>query len=89
MVTTGQPVASGLHTAFGTDLAAMAAGAGIKNVRTVVRQADIPEAASLLRQNRSVSFVLLKVKPTDPPKIRRSNDAALTKYRFRQELLGI
>jgi thiamine pyrophosphate-dependent acetolactate synthase large subunit-like protein len=76
------------HTALGTDLAAMAAGAGIKNIRTVVRQADIPEAASLLRQGAGVSFVLLKVKPGDPPKIRRSHDAAYTKFRFRQELLG-
>jgi hypothetical protein len=35
-----------------------------------------------------VSFVLLKVKPTDPPKIRRPLDATWTKYRFRQALLG-
>jgi hypothetical protein len=34
------------------------------------------------------SFVLLKVKPTDPPKIRRPLDATWTKYRFRQALLG-
>ena len=77
------------HTALGVDLSAMAAGAGIKKVRTVVKQADILKAASLLRQKRGVSFVLLKVKPTDPPKIRRSHDAAWTKHRFRQELLGI
>jgi thiamine pyrophosphate-dependent acetolactate synthase large subunit-like protein len=77
------------HTALGVDLAAMATGAGIKKVQTVVKQSDIPEAASLLRQKRSVAFVLLKVKLTDPPKIRRSNDAAWTKHRFRQELLGI
>jgi hypothetical protein len=34
------------------------------------------------------SFVLLKVKPTDPPKVRRSMDAAWTKHRFRDALLG-
>ena len=77
------------HTALGVDLAAMAAGAGIKKVRTVVKPADIPEAASLLRQKGGAAFVLLKVKPTDPPKIRRSHDAAWTKHRFRQELLGL
>ena len=76
------------HTALGVDLAAMAAGAGIKKVRTVIKQADIAEAAALLRQKRGPAFVLLQVKPTDPPKIRRSHDAARTKHRFRQELLG-
>jgi hypothetical protein len=34
------------------------------------------------------SFVLLKVKPTDPPKIRRSLDATWAKNRFREALLG-
>ena len=29
-----------------------------------------------------------KVKPTDPPKVRRSMDAAWTKHRFREALLG-
>ena len=77
------------HTALGTDLAAMAAGAGIKKVRTVVRQADIPEAAALLHEGGGVSFVLLKVKPGEPHRVRRSNDAVYTKHRFRQELLGI
>ena len=76
------------HTALGTDLAAMAAGAGIKNVRKVMRPADIPAAAALLREGNGVSFVLLKAKPGAPPKISRSHDAAYTKFRFRQELLG-
>jgi hypothetical protein len=34
------------------------------------------------------SFVVLKVKPTDPPKVRRSMDAAWSKHRFREALLG-
>jgi len=76
------------HTALGTDLAAMAAGAGIRKVRTVLQPADIPEAAALLRESGGACFVLLKVKPGDPPRIRRSNDAGFTKFRFRQELLG-
>jgi len=76
------------HTALGTDLAAMASGAGIRKVRTVMRQADIPAAAAFLREEDGVTFVLLKVKPGDPPKIRRSTDACQTKFRFHQELLG-
>jgi phosphonopyruvate decarboxylase len=76
------------HTALGVDLAAMAVGAGIKAVYTVLQEADIAAAAALIRQMDGASFVLLKVKPTDPPKIRRPLDATWTKYRFRQALLG-
>ena len=76
------------HTSLGVDLAAIAAGAGIPAVRTVTQESDIAEAAALIRQMDGSSFVLLKVKPTDPPKIRRSMDAAWTKHRFRDGLLG-
>jgi phosphonopyruvate decarboxylase len=76
------------HTALGVDLAAMAVGAGIKAVCTVAQEADIAPAAALIRQMDDTAFVLLKVKPTDPPKIRRPLDATWTKYRFRQALLG-
>jgi phosphonopyruvate decarboxylase len=76
------------HTALGVDLAAMAAGAGIKAVCTVTQESEIASAAALIRQMDGASFVLLKVKPTDPPKIRRPLDAAWTKYRFQHALLG-
>ncbi len=76
------------HTALGVDLAAMASGAGIAAVRTVTQESEVAEAAALIRQMDGASFVLLKVKPTDPPKMRRSLDAAWAKHRFRQALLG-
>lgn len=76
------------HTSLGVDLAKMASGAGIAEVRTVTQAEEIPEAAALIRRMDSPSFVLLKVKPTDPPKIRRSMDAAWSKHRFREALLG-
>jgi thiamine pyrophosphate-dependent acetolactate synthase large subunit-like protein len=76
------------HTMLGVDLAAIAAGSGIREVCTVWRADDIPAAAALLRRVDGPSFVLLKVKPTDPPKVRRSLDAAQAKYRFRATLLG-
>ncbi len=66
----------------------MASGAGIAAVRTVTQESEVAEAAALIRQMDGVSFVLLKVKPTDPPKMRRSLDAAWAKHRFRQALLG-
>ncbi|WP_089718086.1 hypothetical protein [Candidatus Entotheonella palauensis] len=66
----------------------MASGAGIAEVRTVIQSEDIAEAGALIRRMDGPSFVLLKVKPTDPPKIRRSMDAAWSKHRFREALLG-
>ena len=77
------------HTSLGVDLAAIAAGAGIAKVRTVTQAFEIPVASALIRQMDGPSFVLLKVAPTEPPKIRRSMDAAWTKHRFRHALLGI
>lgn len=76
------------HTSLGVDLAKMASGAGIAEVRTVTQTEEIAEAAALIRHMDGPSFVLLKVKPTEPPKIRRSLDAAWSKHRFREALLG-
>jgi phosphonopyruvate decarboxylase len=70
------------------DLATIASGSGIAAVRTVTQESEIADAAVLIRQMDAPSFVLLKVKPTDPPKIRRSLDAAWAKNRFREALLG-
>jgi phosphonopyruvate decarboxylase len=76
------------HTALGVDLAVMAAGAGIPEVRTVTQMSEIAEAAALIRRLDVLSFVLLKVTPSEPPKIRRPMDAAWAKHRFRDALLG-
>jgi thiamine pyrophosphate-dependent acetolactate synthase large subunit-like protein len=76
------------HTSLGVDLAAMAAGAGIKMTRTVTTESDIAEGARLLRQGNGTAFVLLRVKPTDPPSFKRSLDPSLARLRFRGALLG-
>jgi phosphonopyruvate decarboxylase len=77
------------HTVFGVDLAAIAAGAGIPEVRTVSQESEIAEASSLIRQETVLSFILLRVKPTDPPRVYKLLDAAYTKYRFRNAVLGV
>ena len=76
------------HTGLGTDLAAMAQGAGIGAVRTVREMAELDEAGDMLRQSNGAAFVLLKVAVDDPPKVRIHWDAAYHKNRFRQALLG-
>ena len=57
------------HTSLGVDLEKIAIGAGIKRTRTVAAEADIAEGARLLREGNGTSFVLLRVKPTEPRRI--------------------
>ena len=74
------------HTSLGTDLEKIAIGAGIKRTCTVAAEADIPEGARLLREGNGTSFVLLRVKPTDPAEFKRNFDASLCRDRFRAAL---
>ena len=76
------------HTSLGTDLEKIASGAGIRLTRTIEQQADIPAAARLIREGNATSFVLLRVKPTEPPSFKRVMDPALCRDRFRAALLG-
>ncbi len=76
------------HTDLGTDLAGVAAGAGILATRTVEREDQIAEASNLLRTSNTTAFVNLRVSDAPPPANKRSFDAAAAKTRFRQAVLG-
>src|SRR6266702_3072923 len=71
------------HTSLGVDLEKIAAGAGIKLTRTIERQADIAAGARLIREGNGTAFVLLRVKPTEPPSFPRILDPAGCRNRFR------
>lgn len=71
------------HTSLGVDLEQMAIGAGIKSTMTVESEDQIAAGARMLRESNGTSFVLLRVKPTDPPKFKRDLDPAATRVRFR------
>ena len=75
------------HTSFGTDLERMAQGAGITTTRSVSSPDQITGVAQLLREANATSFVVLRVKPTDPPSYRRNMDPGACRLRFRQALL--
>jgi thiamine pyrophosphate-dependent acetolactate synthase large subunit-like protein len=75
------------HTNLGVDLERIAIGCGIKRTRTVRTDAEIADAAGLLRQGNGTSFVLLRVAPTDPPPGKLELDAARARVRFRTALL--
>ena len=71
------------HTSLGTDLEQMAIGAGIKRTATVAAEADIAEGARLLRDGNGTSFVVVRVRPTEPAEFKRNFDASLSRDRFR------
>lgn len=76
------------HTSLGVDLERIAAGSGIKRTRTVATEADIADGSRMLREGNGSAFILLKVKPDDPPPFKRNLDPASCRERFRGALLG-
>ena len=76
------------HTSLGVDLERIAAGSGIKRTRTVATEGDIAEGSRMLREGNGSAFILLKVKPDDPPPFKRNLDPASCRERFRGALLG-
>ena len=76
------------HTSLGVDLERIAVGSGIKRTQTVAVEADLADGARFLREGNGAAFVLLKVRPGDPPPYKRNMDPAACRHRFRQALLG-
>ncbi len=74
------------HTSRGVDLEKLAIGAGIARTSTVAVEAQIAEGARLLREGNGTAFVVLRVKPTDPPRYKRSLDAGRARQRFKAAL---
>lgn len=76
------------HTSRGVDLERIAAGAGLRATRTVSEAGALDEAGRMLRETNGTSFVVLRVRPTDPPAFRRDMNPASGRARFRAALLG-
>jgi phosphonopyruvate decarboxylase len=74
------------HTSLGVDLEKIAIGSGIKMTRTIGREDQIADGARLLRAGNGTAFVLLRVKPTDPPGFKRNMDPAACRIRFKTAL---
>jgi phosphonopyruvate decarboxylase len=71
------------HTSLGVDLERIAAGSGIKRTLTVETDGELAAGARLLREGNAASFVLLRVKPTEPPAYKRDLDPANGRTKFR------
>jgi thiamine pyrophosphate-dependent acetolactate synthase large subunit-like protein len=76
------------HTSLGVDLEKIAIGSGIEATRTIAAESEIADGARLLRAGNGTAFVVLRVKPTDPPAFKRNFDLAFCRNRFRAALLG-
>jgi phosphonopyruvate decarboxylase len=71
------------HTSLGVDLEKIAAGAGIRRTLTIASEAEIAAGARLIREGNATAFVLLRVKPTEPPAYKRDLNPAACRVRFR------
>ena len=76
------------HTCLGVDLEQMAIGAGIKTTCSIEKEADLARGARMLRESSGTCFALLRVKPTDGPKMKRLMNPSDARVRFRLGLLG-
>jgi phosphonopyruvate decarboxylase len=75
------------HTSLGVDLERIAAGSGIKRTLAIGQESEIAAGARLIREGNGTAFVLLRVKPTDPPSYKRDLNPATTRTRFRAALV--
>lgn len=74
------------HTGRGTNLEIVARGAGFKETATVATDADLENGRAVLRSRGNSSFVVARVKPTDPPRFKRCMDAAAVRVRMKEFL---
>jgi phosphonopyruvate decarboxylase len=75
------------HTSLGVDLEKkIAAGSGIKRTLTIEKEAGLATGARLIREGNGTAFVLLRVKPTEPPAYKRDLNPAACRVRFRAGL---
>jgi len=71
------------HTSLGVDLEKIASGAGVRRTLTIASEAEIAAGARLIREGNATAFVLLRVKPTEPPAYKRDLNPAACRVRFR------
>ena len=77
------------HTSGGTDLAAMAAGAGIPTTMTVHSDEDLNNLINALKTSPLPLVANIKVENTKPKLVLPSRDGVYIKTRFRQAVLGL
>src|SRR5262249_10093232 len=74
------------HTSLGRDPGRIAPGSRLKRTLAIGQESEIAAGARLIREGNATAFVLLRVKPTDPPPFKRILDPAECRVRFRAAL---
>jgi thiamine pyrophosphate-dependent acetolactate synthase large subunit-like protein len=76
------------HTAYGTNLAAVAGACGFADSRMIRGNAEIADVRSSIHTGGGPFFFQVKVRPDAPPLALPPRDGAHLKHRFREALLG-
>ncbi len=74
------------HTAHGTDLAAIAQGAGFAITATITDEADLDRIVREIRTGQGPMLVVLKITAGEAPRVLPSRDGVDVKNRFRRVL---
>lgn len=76
------------HTAYGSDLAAIAKGAGFADSRTVRTEGEVYSLREAIYQRKGPVFACVKIDPEKLPLVLPPSEGAILKNRFRTALLG-
>ena len=76
------------HTAFGTDLAAVALACGFPQARTIREQSQIESLRTEIHSLNDPFLAVVKIAVTDDPLVLPPRDGAYLKTRMRSALLG-
>jgi len=76
------------HTSYGTDIAAIAAGAGIPKTMTVNDEKTLKELTTALSSSLLPMVAVVKVTASKPNLVLPSRDGVYIKNQFRQAVLG-
>ena len=74
------------HTGLGTDLAAVARGAGFDEALTVTDEAGVSDLAARVQRRDGLLFADVTVATDDPPRVLPERDGVVLKHRFRAVL---
>ena len=74
------------HTSLGVISRRSRSAAASSAHMTVAQDSDLERGSRFIREGNSAGFVLLRVKPTEPPPFTRNLDAAFCRDRFRSAL---
>ena len=76
------------HTAYGTDLAAVAVACGFPHSRTVHQMTEVEDLRTAIHGHDDLFLAVVKVALTDDSKVLPPRDGTFLKHRFRTALLG-